>query len=174
MRDPTKVETVGEWIQRTVAQTEARKALLTLLSGRGILTARIIPGPVCETCGGEQRVPDGGRVVSPTGTDIGPSYSPCPTCHGKPAPVRVVMPEAWGAAGAVTEEAMNVGRWRGTDANLARIATALLGGRVEVVETILEAPCDLMLMPRYSGWENVETLYLNPGDRIALLERRTG
>lgn len=51
------------------------------------------------------------------------------------------------------------------------IATALLGGGVERAGTILEAPCDLKLAPKYAGWENVETLYLNAGDRFVILKR---
>lgn len=143
-------------------------------------TARIISGPVCETCGGDgkcptckgeayvsvqswleqiHKAPGSGRKLCHACED-----GTCPACHGE-QPVWIVRQPDW-------EQFLYAIENRDADVAEApaRIATALLGGRVEVAKQVGVVRCDLSSGADQAIVLEDRYMVIHHGDRLALLK----
>ena len=167
------------------------------------LTARIIPGPTCETCGGDGKCPHCKGSASLTlNPNLYPNDNPgevsvpcphctdgaCPACHGE-QPVWIVTAEAWEAfvcsiawlgpsSRAEAERPVHPDVrgewWARMEAEAIPHAAALLGGGVEVAKQVGVVRCDLSCGADQAIVLQDGFIVIHHGDRIALLERRTG
>lgn len=176
-----RAQTLEEWLCKKLpvivspkpSETRAAALAFTILKSGGWLDARIIPGPACETCGGEGEIWEP-EMVPGGSPDTQGEMAPCPTCHGEHAPASIVMAEArtavikilhpdYHATAGATAGMPGTGEVdRAAERAADHIITALLGGRVEVAREVVE-------MPPTIGAECV-LMGLNPGDRIAILK----
>ena len=167
----TKVETLSGIAERdrriAALPDEAANAVSGWLHHHGLSKARIIRGQ-CRTCRGS-----GLRQDLPYEGD-----PRCPACHGEQPPPWIVMLEAWEAfvcaiQGASSKQAIlsapdGETKWRIFELRARLSAAALLGGRAEMADEVVE-PVSYACI--WTGTEKADHVWANPGD-IVYIERR--
>lgn len=177
--DPTKVETVADWFAEFERDDPDTKLIPVRCRSAGAFlkqygTARIVR-PVCGTCDGLGIAPTAKDAAGkPVGCQV------CPTCHGE-QPVSIVRGDMWIVARSMLDAHRRSAEvlWS-AERLLGAIATALLGGRVEVAYKLgtyrVARPGDGCWVdgPVIQETDDVRDVWLlNPGDRIALLKEAT-